>query len=94
MLQSAGARILFVGVTGDSRCPADVLCIRLGDATVRLRVFDAGAANDYELHTDHSQGDSLLHRDLRVELLQLQPYPFSNRVISPSDYRATIVASR
>jgi len=94
VLQSAGARILFVGVTGDSRCPADAFCIQLGDAAVRLRVFDTGATNDYELHTDSSQRASFVHRDLRVELLQLQPYPFSNRVITPSDYRATIVVSR
>ena len=94
VLQSAGARILFVGVTGDSRCPADALCIQLGDATVHLRVFDAGATNNYDLHTDRSQRASFVHRDLRVELLQLQPYPFSSRVINPSDYRATIVVSR
>jgi len=94
MLQSAGAQIRFVGVTADSRCPADVLCIQLGDATVHVRVFDAGATSDYDLHTDRSQRSSFVHRDLRVELLQLQPYPFSNRVIHPSDYRATIVVSR
>ena len=94
VLQSAGARILFAGVTGDSRCPADALCIQLGDATVHLRVFDAGAINDYDLHTDRSQRASFVHRDLRVELLQLQPYPFSSRTIQPSDYRATLTASR
>jgi len=91
LLQPAGLRIQFVGVTGDSRCPADAFCIQLGDAAVHLRIVDAGAPTDYELHTGGSQRATVAHRDLRVELLQLQPYPFSNRVINPSDYRATIV---
>jgi hypothetical protein len=93
-LPPGGVQILFVGVTGDSRCPADAFCIQLGDAVVRLRVFDAGVIRDYELHTEGSRRTSFAHRDLRVELMQLQPYPFSNRVIRWSDYRATIVVRR
>lgn len=94
VLPPGGVHIVFVGVTGDSRCPADALCIQLGDAVVRLRVFDAGATSDVELHTDGDQRKSFSHHDLRVELLQLQPYPFSNRVIQSFDYRATIVVRR
>jgi hypothetical protein len=94
LLPSGGVQMLFVGVTGDSRCPADALCIQLGDAAVRLRVFDAGVTRDYELHTDTSRPTSFTHLDLHVELMQLQPYPFSNRVMQSSDYRATIVVRR
>lgn len=94
LLPPGGVQILFVGVTGDSRCPADALCIQLGDAAVRLRVFDAGATRDYELHTEGSRPTSFTYQDLHVELTQLQPYPFSNRVIQSSDYRATIIVRR
>ena len=35
--------VRFVAVTGDSRCPADVLCIQGGDALVHISVIDGGA---------------------------------------------------
>jgi hypothetical protein len=90
----AGVSVQFVGVSGDSRCPADALCILGGDAIVEMRVLDAGAVASYELHTGDKQRASAGHRDLRIELLELQPYPFSARPINPSDYRATLVVTR
>ncbi len=33
-------QLMFAGVASDSRCPADALCIQLGDAVVRLRAAD------------------------------------------------------
>lgn len=93
-VQPAATTVQFVGVTGDSRCPANAICIWLGDATVHLRIFGGRAPSDYELHTGDSQRRSVLHRDLRIELIQLQPYPFSSRTIDPSDYRATMLVRR
>lgn len=94
VIQGTGARIQFVAVEGDSRCPADAVCIWGGDAVVRARVFDGSASSDYELHTGDSQRAFALHRDLRIELKQLQPYPFSSRTIAPSEYRATLTVQR
>jgi hypothetical protein len=94
VIADAGISVQLIGVTGDSRCPADALCIQGGDAVVHVRVFDASAPSVYELHTGDSRRASAAHRDLRIELLELQPYPFSSRTINPSDYRATIVVSR
>jgi len=94
LIADAGISVQFVGVTGDSRCPADAFCIQGGDAVVHVRVFDSGAPDAYEFHTGYSRLASVAHGGLRIELLELQPYPFSSRTISPSDYRATIVVSR
>ena len=94
MIADAGISVQFVGVTGDSRCPADAFCIQGGDAVVHVRVLDTGAPNAYELHTGDSNRASVAHGGLRIELLELQPYPFSSRTINPGDYRATIVVSR
>jgi hypothetical protein len=78
----------FVGVPADSRCPADALCIHLGDAIVRIHV-DAGATQaERELHTSDRKPVSV--EGLRVELVQLAPYPFSSGPIQPGDYRATL----
>jgi len=93
-IERTSSRIQFVDVTGDSRCPADALCIWGGDAIVQARVFDGGVSSDYELHTGDSRRAFVLHRDLRIELRQLEPYPFSSRTIDASEYRATLVVQR
>jgi hypothetical protein len=93
-IAKAGISVQFVVVSGDSRCPADVFCIQGGDAIVEVRVLDGGATALYQLHTGDKQRASAAHRDLRIELLDVQPYPFSARPIDASDYRVTLVVSR
>lgn len=89
-INGTSVRLQFVEVSGDSRCPADAFCIQGGDATVVVRAFDAGAAADYALHTGDSARAAATHRQLRIELLQLAPYPFSSRTIAQDDYHATL----
>jgi len=93
-IAKADISVQFVGVSGDSRCPADAFCIQGGDAIVEVRVLDGGAGALYQLHTGDKQRASAAHRDLRIELLDVQPYPFSARPIDASDYRVTLVVSR
>ena len=93
-IDGTGVRVQFRGVTGDSRCPADAICIQGGDAIVHVRVFDGGGAADYELHTGDSARAAAAHGLLRIALLELQPYPFSNRTIPQDEYRATLRVTR
>jgi hypothetical protein len=81
-------------VTGDSRCPADAICVWAGDAAVHLRVVDATGGADYALHTMEVPRAVVTHRDVRISLAELQPYPFSHRTIAPGDYRATLIVSQ
>jgi hypothetical protein len=84
-----GIRIRFVGVQGDSRCPADVVCIQGGDAIVRIEVTSAsGPVATYDLHTGDMR--PVVHGSLTIALVQLSPYPFSTRPIQPGEYRATL----
>ena len=84
--------ILFVEVTGDSRCPADAQCIQGGDAVVRLEVARSEArATAYELHTGDMR--PVTHEDVTIALVQLAPYPFSSRTIEQGEYRATLRAT-
>ena len=92
-VNGAGIRVRFQGVFGDSRCPADVVCIQGGDALVRIDVLPtAGAAVTYDLHTGNQQPVRL--GDLTIALENLSPYPFSSGPIVPNDYRATIRLTR
>jgi hypothetical protein len=91
----SGAQILieFTGVTGDSRCPVDAVCIQGGDAIVGVRVSGAGSAT-YELHTGDQSRASVTHRSYRITLVRLEPFPFSSRPITDADYRATLTVTR
>jgi hypothetical protein len=93
-IAGAGVRVRFLGVTGDSRCPADALCIQGGDAVVRIEAAPAfgGSASPFELHTGTLQ--PVRYGDLTIALETLTPYPFSSRTIPPNQYRATLRITR
>ena len=92
-IEGTPLRVQFLRVSGDSRCPADALCIQGGDAIVHVRATESPAA-DYELHTGGPPHAVVTPSGFRIELAELQPYPFSSRTIQPGDYRATLVVTR
>jgi hypothetical protein len=91
-VDEARIRVQFHGVAGDSRCPADAVCIQGGDALVQVSVLSGGARRDYELHTGSMQ--PVRHDDVTIALLELAPYPFSSRTIQADEYRATLQVTR
>ena len=91
-IEGTSVRVQFLRVSGDSRCPADAVCIQGGDALVHVRATDGNAA-EYELHTGDGSRAAATHAGLRIELVSLQPYPFSSRTIAPGEYRATLRVS-
>ena len=92
-VRDTSLRLAFMRVSGDSRCPADALCIQGGDAIVLVRATDARMA-DLELHTGDRNRAMVVHEGYRIELVELRPYPFSSRTIDPGDYRATLRVTR
>lgn len=87
-LASTTTYIAFDGVEGDSRCPADAICIQGGDALVKIRVIDGSHKVGYDLHTGDMK--PVTHESLTIALVALSPYPFSSSPIKPGDYRATL----
>jgi hypothetical protein len=92
-IEGTSLRVEFLRVSGDSRCPADAFCIQGGDAIVHVRVSDSARA-EYELHTGDRSRAVARHAGFSIELVQLQPYPFSSRTIDPGAYRATLAVTR
>jgi len=92
-VQGADLRLEFVRVTGDSRCPADAVCIQGGDALVQVRASGGGDSTILGLHTGDLSQASDVYRDARVTLVELSPYPFSSRTIEPGEYRATLTVT-
>lgn len=91
-IEGAGLRLRFEGVTGDSRCPADAVCVLGGDAIVRIVVNPGSGERGYDLHTGSMA--PVQHEDLTIALVRLEPYPFSSRTIRPEEYRATLRVTR
>ena len=71
-VRDVDVNVQFVDVTGDSRCPADALCIQGGDALVHIRVLDRGAISAYELHTGDSSRATVTHNQVRISLVELR----------------------
>ena len=93
-VEPSQVKLEFVEVTGDSRCPADAVCIQGVDAVVRIRATSGTSTTTLELHTGDAARASASFQGLRVELKELQPYPFSSRTIAQDDYRATLTVTR
>ena len=81
-VQGASIRVSFLRVLGDSRCPADALCIQGGDAIVGIQVEPDGSP---AVPPSCTPGRPVKHGDLTIELVQLSPYPFSSRTIQPDE---------
>ena len=88
MLEEPALSIRFDGVTGDSRCPADAICIQGGDAVVTLTATSIKGTRVHELHTGTMA--PVQHDEVTISLVRLEPYPFSSGPIAPDDYRATL----
>jgi hypothetical protein len=92
VIAGASLAIRFDGVSGDSRCPADAICIQGGDAIVGITAISDGEQRRLELHTGDMRPVS--YDGFTIALVQLQPYPFSSRTIQPDEYRATLKVTR
>ncbi|MEP6820486.1 MAG: hypothetical protein ABJA18_13200 [bacterium] len=89
-------RITFVRVENDSRCPKDVKCVWAGNAAVQ---FHLSAGRRSKTVTLNTSGNSTLAREAeyqgyKVKLIELSPYPRSDRRIAARDYTATLLVSK
>ena len=89
---STAFKLRFEGVSGDSRCPADAVCIQGGDAIVRVTAVAGVTPRVYELHTGTMA--PVQHDGFTITMVSLVPYPFSSGPIAPYDYRLTVRITR
>ena len=88
--------LTLTGVSGDSRCASDVVCVWSGDAVAEIRAdppcFKEGCrapSAALRLHTN-VEPRSGEYFGYRILLVSLQPYPVSTRRIDPADYVAWV----
>lgn len=92
-IEGTSLSVKFIGVTGDNRCPADVVCILGGSATVKVQVA-AASGGSREVTFETGDPKPITFDSWTLELVRLQPYPFSAQPIVHDDYRATVRVHR
>ena len=81
--------VAFDGVSGDSRCPVDAVCVWEGDATVAVSVRQSsGERTALELHTASGSAQEKPYGGYLIRLLALTPQPRQGVPIPTADYRA------
>ena len=82
-------------VTDDSRCPTGVTCIWEGDAVVHVRVTEPKAQPaTYLLHTSGRFTRTATHGKLKLQLVEVKPYPAADTRIRREAYRVTLSVER
>jgi len=94
-LKGSDLSVRLDAVASDSRCPADALCVTLGDAQAILTVARVSLpATSLTLHTAPDQARRASFGDWSLTLTRLDPYPYAGVRIAPRDYRATLRVDR
>ena len=88
--QVGALSVKFVGVTIDTRCPADAFCIQVGDAFVALETTVLGGKRAFELQILNPTNRSTTHGGYSIELQEVSPYPFGSQPIKAADYRVKL----
>ncbi|MGH7460135.1 MAG: hypothetical protein ACREMA_03785 [Longimicrobiales bacterium] len=89
-----GLLVGFKGVSSDSRCPSDVVCVWQGDASVRINATVGRMAwTPFDLHTGINPKDASF-RDWQIRLVAVNPHPRSTAPIPPGDYTITLEVTR
>jgi hypothetical protein len=94
LLEQELLAITFDGVSDDSRCPIDVVCIWEGDAVVRVtaRRLPRTEAR-LELHTQPDRSEAGF-QGYRIRLVSLAPRPRAGQPVPARDYVARLVVTR
>lgn len=94
-LDDTNLTLTFTGVTGDSRCPKDVVCVWAGEATVVLEA-QMGDGETAKVTFKVPPGGSSTNefQDFTLTVMELQPQTVSTKRIEATDYVAKILVVR
>lgn len=93
-LEIQDIKVKFLDVTEDSRCPADVICIWAGQATVLVNILKGDQDMGNLSLTDQLGNEALntkIFDNFSIKLVKVEPYPISTQKIELKDYIATFI---
>lgn len=94
VLRGTGAKIKFVRVREDSRCPTDVVCVWAGDAKIELLLSREGSPNESRIMSLSTPDNETSWGNLRVRFVGLAPVPRQSDGDAPRAYVAALAVSQ
>jgi len=92
-VRETNLKIKFISVVEDSRCPAGADCIWQGNAGIRLELKKSDKEKvSVTLNTNLPPQETQYH-EYTMRLVKLNPYPQSEKTITPDQYEATLIMS-
>jgi hypothetical protein len=89
-----GLLVGFRGVSSDSRCPTDVVCVWAGDATARIQATVGRMAwTGFDLHST-LEPKAATFREWKIRLIAVEPSPRSTEQIPANGYVVTLEVTR
>ncbi|MDA1189457.1 MAG: hypothetical protein O2854_07265 [Chloroflexi bacterium] len=91
-----GAKIQFLEVSEDSRCPSDVVCVQAGSATILIGISGAGqfpSLFELSLDSGNEASASTFFGGFKITLEVLDPYPVSTVQTAEADYVVTLLVT-
>lgn len=77
----------------DSRCPSGGKCVWEGDAVVELNLKTNSKNQSFSLHTHPNFQKDTVINNLKIELLNVFPYPDLNTAVDQKDSYAELIIS-
>jgi hypothetical protein len=96
-VKSENITVKLLEVTGDSRCPSDVVCIWAGQVSLVVNATKNGEnLGDVTLTLGFSNPDLSVKNvgGYYIKVIAVNPYPVSTHKIEQSEYIATLVVSK
>lgn len=96
VIQNENLKIKFLDITGDSRCPSDVICVWEGQATGEINVMknNQDIGNFNLTSRAGAQDGQTTVQGYSITLVNVQPYPLSTHQIGQSDYVISLIVSK
>jgi hypothetical protein len=91
-IPAQGLEIRFDSVSGDSRCPEDVVCVWAGDAAINLTLTRNGQSRSVAVHTTLDP-KVVVEGGVSISLVKLAPNTSSKKSIPQGEYRVQLLAS-
>lgn len=84
--------VTFNGITQDSRCPRDVVCVRAGSVTaeIEVRASDGRSATP-KLTIGDDGSRTAQFGSYVITITDVRPYPVSTTAIDPKEYDVTVL---
>lgn len=84
--------VTFNGITQDSRCPRDVVCVRAGSVTAEIEALASdGWPNTLKLTIGDDGSPTAQFRSYFITATAVHPYPISTTAIDPKEYEVTLI---